>query len=216
VHLNPVKGKRWEGVNRTERLAALNGYRWSSYPGYVDRARAADWVDYRWLKGMGRKTMAGNRRAYRGYVESLLLEDDEVLAEALKASSYAVGDRDYREEIAGELKEARVRRGVYGKDVAWPEKRVDLGRVEAAVCRAYGVSADGLTSRGRSMREARRVYAELASRLSGRSQREIGRRLGYTSDSAVGKQRQVLRAQAGKDPGLARRLEALLAELGAR
>ena len=50
---------------------------------------------------------------------------------------------------------------------------------------------------------------ELASRYSGKCQRDIGRYLGYTSDSAVGKQRRVLGRLLEKQAGLRARFEKL-------
>ena len=103
-----------------------------------------------------------------------------------------------------------MRKGVNGRDVMWPaEKAPGMETIEQAVCEEYGVAAVDLRGDRQAVREAKKIMLELASRYSGKCQREIGRYLGYTSDSAVGKQRQVLRQLLEKQTGLRARFEKL-------
>ena len=46
MHLNPVKTAARRRMDRNARLRLLDGYRWSSYCGYVDRKRAEEFVTY--------------------------------------------------------------------------------------------------------------------------------------------------------------------------
>jgi REP element-mobilizing transposase RayT len=215
VHLNPVKVKGLETAGVAERVRKLNGYAWSSYRGYVAKQQVEEFVDYRWLRLMDCRTLAGNRRAYRAYVEGFVGKDDQALKGALAASRYAIGDERFREEVGGELEEARMRKGVYGRDVLWPEeKALAVEKIEELVCQEFGVAAGDLRGGRQAAREAKKVMLELASRYSGECQRDIGRYLGYTSDSAVGKQRQVFKIMLTKQTSLRARFEKLCNKVG--
>jgi REP element-mobilizing transposase RayT len=86
LHLNPVKTEAMQRRPLAERQACLAAFPWSSYRGYVTQAKAEPSVDYRWLKLMGRATMAGNRRAYARYVASMVAAQDETLLAANHAA----------------------------------------------------------------------------------------------------------------------------------
>jgi chromosomal replication initiation ATPase DnaA len=67
-----------------------------------------------------------------------------------------------------------------------------LELIEKAVIDEFGVSRDDLHCHGQHSRVAKSVAVELCCRLSGRSQREVGRYFGYSTDGGVSKQRQRL------------------------
>jgi hypothetical protein len=45
VHLNPVFTAAMQRRTRGERVAALRGYPWSSYPNYIGGGRPPDWLE---------------------------------------------------------------------------------------------------------------------------------------------------------------------------
>ncbi len=75
--------------------------------------------------------------------------------------------------------------------------------------------ADGgdLLLRGKRVGTAESVAIEICCRLSGCTQREVARHFAYGSESAVGKQRQMLAARLEKDPSLSRHLKQLTRRL---
>ena len=209
IHLNPAKLKGMQAWTSEQKLQQLRTYPWSSYRGYVGKKHAEDIVDYRWLALMERRTAHGNRAAYRAYVESMLDGEDPVLKEAMTAHRYAIGDEQFRADIDDELHEARLAKGVYG-DIAWPTGR-DRGvdEVIGMVAQQFAVEPDELKRHGRRAGVPKKVAAELCCQFCGKSQRDIGRALGYTGNGSVGKQRAKLRELLGTDPALQRRLTRL-------
>jgi hypothetical protein len=90
-------------------------------------------------------------------------------------------------------------------DIRWLEcAKPPMARVLAAVAEEFGFSLDALRHHGRAVGLGKAVAAELCCRLSGESQRAAATHLGYRHESAVGKQRQLLRRLLAHDPALAR------------
>ena len=213
IHLNPVKTKRFKSVPAEEKLKYLNEYRWSSYAGYVRSGKQQEFIDYRWLKLMGRRGMAGCRRAYGAYVASLVNGEDGPLQEALGASRYAIGEADFRREIDEQLHEVRLRKGVYG-DIVWPERGViSVEAVTERVAEEFGVQPPELRAHGRRAGVAKKVAIELCCQLSGMSQRAVGEYFGYKGNGAVGKQRERIRLMVSDDKTLERRVARLRKQL---
>ena len=130
------------------------------------------------------------------------------------ASRYAIGDDEFCEEVAEELKEARLRKGCFGRDVMWPSlKERTLQEVEDAVMEVFGVEKKALREHGRRAGSAKMVALELCCEFTGHSQRQIGLQFGYTSNGAVGKQRQKLRELMLEDSALQRRVTKLQKQL---
>lgn len=214
IHLNPVKVKRLKDATAGEKRTVLNGYRWSSYRGYAGLGGADERVNYRWLDLLGLRTRGGNQAAYRAYVEGYLGRDDEEFKAALAKSRYAVGDGEFCAEVEEELKAARMRKDVYGRDVMWPEEKpMALEKIEGVVRGAYRVDAEDLRSARKAGWEAKKALLELAGRYSGKSQREIASWLGYTSESSVGKQRKAFQELMARRPWIKKRFVRLSALL---
>jgi REP element-mobilizing transposase RayT len=209
IHLNPIRVRKMAKASTAEQVARLNGFRWSSYRGYAGLAAPEERVDYRRLQLMGRKSLRGNRVAYRGYVESLVKAacNDELLRTALESSPYALGNAQFLARLQEEQHAARVNHARSG-DIQWATSQgVAVERVLTTVAQAYRTTVDGLCRHGRAAGECKRVAVELCCRLSGLSQRAVATRFGYRHESAVGKQRQLLRQLCADDPALGQRME---------
>jgi REP element-mobilizing transposase RayT len=214
VHLNPVKIKAMARASAAEKLARLDAYPWSSYGAYVGKGEPEVAVDTRWLGLLRRRTVRGRQVAYRAYVESFVDGEDPVLKEAELASRYAVGDGEFRGQIDEELREVRVKKGVYG-DIVWPVGRTrELAEVLELVAVEFGVRVEALQEHGRRAGVAKQVAAELGAQYCGVSERDVGRALGYQGNGSVGKQRACLREKLAGDPDLRRCLAALRKRLG--
>lgn len=201
MHMNPIETKRWKGRPATEKLHYLGEYRWSSYGGYVHKKGEQQIVDYRWLELMGRRSRQRNRAAYRRYIAEMAGdEQDAQLHEALAASRYAIGDEDFVERIEQDV---RKKVAAHEGDVFGPRERLaEIRVVETAVAKQWGVRAEDLHSNGHRTGVAKTVAVELACRLTGESQRQVGRFFGYTSDSSVVKQRGRFRSLISQDKDL--------------
>lgn len=183
IHLNPVKTREASGWSRAKRITWLEAYRWSSYPGYVSERAAQPWVNYAVLKAYGRsRGVAGDR--YRAYTQANVLESDEALRALLSESAHAVGDERFRAELEAQLRKRR-RGDERDRDVNLPDRRVELGALDRVVAEAYGVEVEHLKAHGHRAGEAKVMAVELAVRLSGLNQREIGRHYGGIGSSAV-------------------------------
>lgn len=185
IHLNSVKVKATRTLGKAERRALLERAGWSSYPGYVKGDRQEEFVNYAVLKLFG-EGKAEARRRYRGYVQACLEEDDEELKRSLMRSGHGIGDEEYVEALERELRQRRI--GEDGdRDVAYPREQVGLERIERVVAETCGVPEVELTETGRRFgtAKAKTLAMEVACRLSGLTQREIGRRYGGISTQAV-------------------------------
>ena len=212
IHLNPVKTRRMETCDPKRRARYLVDYKWSSCQGYVDIGQEEPFVDYRWRELIGGRKPARQRRRYLEYLGSMIDDDDDELIDAISASDYALGDESF---VTAVEKEIRGRgKSIVRSDVIMPsDPRTSIQRINAAVCRRYGCRPGTLQRHGHCAGEAKRVAIELACRLSGLNQREVGGAYGGIGGGAVSHQRRMLRSLLETQPDTARHFEALLDRL---
>ncbi len=207
IHLNPVRTQVLTDASPEECRAVLENCRWSSYRSYSGLTPPEELIDYRWLKLMGRKTLRGNQRAYRRYIEGLLGKEDDVLLPAMSASRYAIGDDRFRAETEEGLLGVRLHKAEDG-DILWPEAAtVALGTVVSIVAEQFGVREEDLRFHGRRLGMIKAVAIDLCCRHSGATQREVAKVFGYRDASSVGKRRQALARHLVADPSLMRHVE---------
>jgi len=209
IHLNPVKGEAWEGRAREDVLKTLREYEWSSYRGHAGYSGPEERIDYRWLGLMGRGGEKKKRAKYRKYAEQMACRNDEEFLKESVLSRYAIGDDDYREEIAEQLKSKKLERAVTG-DIVWPEdRRPGIEAVESAVLKELGVSKGRLHGHGRCTGWQKALAIELCCGQSGASQREVGRYFGYAGDSGISKQRKRWAELLASDKAMSSRADRL-------
>jgi len=207
IHLNPVKIARYRNSGLEERKVALQSYRWSSYRGYAGVGPKEDLVNYRCLKLLGRYTDKRSRAEYREYIEGLLGGEDAELKEAQEISAYAIGDREFIEATEEDIKEAKMSKVVTG-DIVWPaKKKKGLDEVAEAALRVVGLKTEDLTANGRRLGEKKSIVVELLCRHTSASQRDVAKKLGYRSETSVGKQRQLFRSRMNEDTAFAKTFE---------
>lgn len=213
IHLNPVKGKWWNGVAAVERCRYLEVYRWSSYFSYIKKNGGLSFVNVRWLELMGGKTLQVNRKLYRAYVTSMILQSDAQLQEALNASRYVVGDESCVKTIEQELN-AKREGDKREADIVWPEERyVSLSLIDKIVSTTYEINQENLKAHGNVAGEAKKMALELACLYGGLSQRSVGAYYGGVTCAAVSSQRKTLHARMARDELLHRRFQQLVAKL---
>ena len=191
IHLNPIKIAACRRLTKAERVSRLEAYRWSSYPGYVAKRNAQEFVCYDVLREYG-STEAGARRFYRAYTHACVMEDDQPVLDAMGASRYAIGEDRFIEKTEARLGEQRTG-SVQEKDVALPMVTVDIAMIDACVAQHYRMDAVDLREHGHRAGRAKAVAVELACRLTGLSGRTVGLHYGGISASAVSNIRRKVR-----------------------
>jgi REP element-mobilizing transposase RayT len=187
IHLNPVKTRHIQKRPKEEQIESLNCYTWSSYPGYVNTKREEDFVDYRWRELLGGGPRA-QRNRYRKWVESKLLEKDKELLKAMKVSTYAIGDEDFVGWVEDQVRRGRQAENETDADVNWPEERcVPVEEIREAVADVYDCAVGDLDTHGHRAGEGKCVAIGLSCRLSGLTNRDIGKAFGMTG-AAIGQQ----------------------------
>ena len=196
IHLNPIKIGPCRRLSKAQRARRLEAYPWSSYPGYVAKRNAQEFVCYDVLREYG-STLASARRHYRASVHACVMEDDQPILAAMRANRYAIGDDTFVEGTEKRLQERRTGR-VQDKDLALPAVTVDIDTVDACVASHYRTDTADLTEHGNRAGVAKSVAVELACRLTGLSGRAVGMHYGGISASAVSNIRRRVR-QRQKD-----------------
>jgi len=185
IHLNPVKVKAVRNRGKAELKRYLEAYRWSSYGGYRDKRRGEAFVNYGILKTLEADPQRARQR-YRAYVQGCLMEDDSELRRLLDRSSYGIGDEEYVDGLEEEIR-GRKSGAARDRDVSYPGERIPLGRIDDLVATEYVTEVEALKAHGRRKKTgtAKLAAIELACRLSGMTQREIGEYYGGVSSQAV-------------------------------
>lgn len=213
IHLNPVKGKKREGMTGTERRRRLGKYPWSSYQTYIGERDGASVINLRWLKLMGGRTQQINRQKYRVYVESLVSQDDEALQEVLQVSRYAVGHKVFIKEMEHEFN-TRRRGDIRDADVEWPrDDYISLTKIDEAVSRICDINREHLRTHGNTTGTAKGLALEMACTHGGLSQRAAGQYYGRITCAAVGQQRKRLYAKMASNGVLQHYYKQLMAML---
>ena len=201
IHLNPVMAGL---VRRPE------AWRWSSYPAYLGRVAAPEWLHLEaTLAGFGKR---GARERYRAFVAEGLDEDTAAFYRRGRLEP-VLGGRAFRQEVARRLAKARV------QPEAALRRRLDvpsLARIIAATAAEFGQPRKSLLTptRGRGKRNpARDAAIGLARTLGGHPLAAIAEAFGFGhtagASSAVGR----FRREVAQDPALARRVKRIRREL---
>ncbi len=191
IHLNPIKTAACRRLSKQECVQRLEAYSWSSYPGYVAKKNAEDFICYDVLKEYGSNTVSA-RRLYRAYVHASVMEDDRPILDAMRASRFAIGDPSFIKETKKRLQRRRTGR-VQDKDIALPVVTVDIDTVNAYVAKHFRIDPEALREHGHRVGMAKSVAVELACRLTGLSGRAVGLHYGSISGSAVSNIRRKVR-----------------------
>lgn len=197
IHRNPIEVRR-------PLVERLEDYPWSSYPAYLNRAPAPDWLNreqsYRLLGHRGRYSQ------YRSYVERGV--DEEVGTFYGKAHwSPVLGDDGFKREVSGKdwknVSRETLRGQLYGP--------VPPERILKAVGDVFAFKKDEILSNRRGQRnEARQAAMWLCQRLGGMSHAEIARLFRLSGSSGVSHAlRQLTRIRAA-DADLAERLQLVI------
>ncbi len=213
VHLNPIQVASQKRKPIEERIKILRAHRWSSYPSYIGKRRALDFVEY----GPLLAEMNGREREwpkhYREFVETGLAESDEEFKAALKLSPRSIGSVGFRAWI-DELYQKRLETHARPEDVSFRKITEPLppGSVLAILGDVFQVDVSEF-SRRRHNSPLRAVASRVLLRYAGLSQRDVADLLGIGSGSAVCNQLRRLPDRLSGDRVLRRRLKEAQARL---
>lgn len=185
VHLNPVQVSRHRHKPIEERISILRSHRWSSYPSYIGKVKALDFVEYGPLLSEMRGKRGEWPKRYREFVESGLAESDEDFKVALKESPRCIGGNGFRAWI-DKLYQQRVESHARPEDVSFRHisEPLPAENVLGIVSRVFDVDADAFKRR-RHGSALRAVASKYLIRFSGMSQRDVADFLDIGSGSAV-------------------------------
>ncbi len=216
VHLNPVQVSSQKRKPIEERIKILRAHRWSSYPSYIGRRKALDFVEY----GPLLSEMSGKRREwpkrYREFVETGLAESDDDFKVALKLSPRSIGSDGFRAWI-DELYQKRVETHAKPEDVSFRHITEPLPASEVLdiLAEVFEVEVSEF-SRRRHSSALRAAASKLLIRYAGLTQRDVADLLNIGSGSAVCNQLKALPGKVAKNRRLRRQMKESEARLEER
>jgi hypothetical protein len=175
VHLNPV---------RAEIVESPEEYAWSSYRGYIGKAKKENWVEYTWVLSQFDRDWKRAAKKYKGYVAETVRGAGESPWKALFAQIALGGDK-FKDRIMGMMKGKKL-----GSEIVARRKLAiypTLEEIVQGVSEAFGVKKEGILIGGKRLNPARNVALYLAQRYTGLGNEEIGRLFGGLHYSAVSK-----------------------------
>lgn len=192
IHLNPVKIKSMSRMSYEEKLKYLRKYRWSSLPGYINRRRKQEFVDYDLvLEEYGGDNEEGHR-AYRQMISIDITGDMDVKNQIVGQS--ILGRPEFVEQVVDKY----VKRDSDRRET--PSLRELHGlKMQVAIIKLIEVET------GKSLEEImlrkgmeRNMLMDLLYREGGLSNVEIGKLMGIDY-STVSLGRSYLRRRVKKD-----------------
>jgi len=185
VHLNPVQVGDQRHRPVEERIEALRAYRWSSYPSYIGKRKAFDFVEYGPLLAEMRGREREWPKHYREFVETGLAESDEDFKVALKFSPRSIGSDGFRAWI-DELYQKRLETHARPEDVSFRRitEPLPANDVLTIMGKIFEVDVEEF-SRRRHNSPLRAVAARFLIRYAGLSQREVADLLNVGSGASI-------------------------------
>lgn len=186
IHLNPMQVQGMREKPLKERIRHLRGYPWSSFREYGGKDKASGMLStgpvLAIMEGVGKASRA---KAYAHYVEAGLARSDEEFVKLMEGRCVAIGSDGYVEAIKN-LHWRKAMESLKREDVAFRQIRnwKTAKEVEDAVREVVGNRWEqfGAYKAGRVVRG---FTAWALRKYAGLTQREIARRVGVTTGSAV-------------------------------
>ncbi len=190
LHLNPVRAKMVE---------MPEGYRWSSYPGYIGKGKEDTWVESSCvLSQFGKKRKRSGQR-YREYTEEGLREEQKSPLSSLWGQ-LVLGGEGFIEKIRGFIKDQSISQEIVERKRL--VKKPLSEDIVKAVARVFGVKDKVIKSKGGRGNIARVVAMYIVQRYAGISNEDIGKIFGGIHYSAVSKASARLKERMASDEKL--------------
>lgn len=181
IHLNPVCGKRWEGVPVDQRREQLRAYRWSTYRSYLQLETDWAFVDYGPVKALVEQLGV----SYEVYVEVGLASTDAEFLALYRQARLSLGSDEFGKGVRAEHERA-ARKARRAEDVAFRgmSSYRSVAETLVAVAAAFQMPELALHQRRRNS-AARGAAAWALVRQAGLTERAAGEILGTGTGSAV-------------------------------
>lgn len=174
IHLNPVRAKMVESPSE---------YRWSSYPAFIGKVKAPDWLETEWLLSQFGKKKIEAINNYKDFVEE---PDIKVLENPAKdlVGGLILGAPDF----VGWVKEKILLSRPDEKEI--PQLRqlkptIKVDTIAEAVCREFKCSRESIIERGRKNNIARDLAIYLSRAISGETGAKLGEYFGNISGAGI-------------------------------
>jgi len=198
IHLNPVRAKIVE---------QLADYPWSSYPAFVGKAEAPDWMEIQWLLSQFGKKRRHAAENYKNFVEKVDIKRLENPAKEL-AGGFILGSPDF----VNWVKESYLSLRSDEKEI--PQLRQLKPKIKTesiidAVGREFNCSQAMILKKGRKKNTARDVAIYLARELTGEIVKSLGEYFGNISGAAITRRYNYLVGQLKRNRKLKARINKL-------
>jgi len=174
IHLNPMRAKMVE---------KLSSYPWSSYPVFIGKKTAPNWLETDWLLslfGKRRKVAAEN---YRDFVEKINITKVENPAENL-VGGFILGSSDFINWV----KETFLAKHSEKKEIPQLtalKPKLSADRIVAAVCDEFDCNPELILQKGRKKNVVRDAAIYLSRDFTGESGVDLGKYFGNISGAGI-------------------------------
>ena len=198
IHLNPVRAGL---VNQPD------GYQWSSYPIYVGKVNAPDWIETEWLLSQFGRTRKGAIKNYKNFVEKVDAKSLKNPGEDL-VGGFILGSP----EFVNWVKDNFLSKRPEDKEIPQLRQLKPLVSKEAVVdnvCREFGCDKELILRKGQKRNLARDIAIYLVRELTAESGRSLGEYFGNISSAAITNRVNCLSRKSEKDRRLRGRVKKL-------
>ena len=159
----------------------LLSHPWSSYPAFVGKAKAPDWLERHWLLSLFGKDRKQAFKAYRSFVEDV---EPARVENPAKVGGFILGSIEFVNWVKDTYLSKR------SDETEIPQLKEVKPRptpdaVVAAVCEEFGCDAERIVQKGRKGNTARDVAIYLSRELSGASGAHLGKYFGDISGAGI-------------------------------
>jgi REP element-mobilizing transposase RayT len=195
VHLNPVKARDVQNIDRHAQWQNVQKYPWSSLPGYTDKEKKTSFVDYDMILAL-----VGGRQAYCSFVRQGLSERIDSIFDAVQYQAILGSD-----SFVARIKTKYIETGSTREQPTYRDmvaRKVQPEVVLRCVADIMEVEITTLRQRGRGGGIVRGIAAEMLYKYSSIKQAGIGQLLGGVDYGAVYQLRHRMKKQLTNNKSL--------------
>ncbi len=196
IHLNPFRAGL---VKKPEQ------YEWSSYPGYIGKARRTKWIYQVWVLAPWDGGMKGVGRKYREYVEEGTGMAESLLSKVI--GQIVLGGEGFVETVKGMVKQRVLSREIVERKKL--QAGISLEKVGQVITDAFRVKEEDILGKGKRGNFPRKAALYFAKRFTEKGNREIGEFFGGIQASAVSKASAWVEKEMSRNRDLRNQIESL-------
>jgi putative transposase len=174
IHLNPMRAKM---------VDKLSSYPWSSYPFFIGKKKAPNWLETDWLLSLFGKRRKVAAEKYQDFVEKINMAEVENPAGNL-VGGFILGSSDF----VNWVKETFLAKCSEKRDIPQLTElkpRLSADQIVAAVCDEFDCDTDLILQKGRKKNVVRDVAIYLSRDFTGDSGVDLGKYFGNISGAGI-------------------------------